>query len=175
MHDYLQVRTKVFPSEEAALATNIVDFGATGAVKAVFNFSVPVEILKWGIVIDTAEGWTGDGVVVAEKYVTPGVNTNAVQLGTMTINGTYGAGSVFYNDLSLADEDGETAEDGSTRYESPRNNFDSGNKFILDAGQQFVVGVPSNAATTGQGHVFVQYVERPFAGVEIDGAVKVTS
>lgn len=178
MHDYLQTRFSIYPVPEAALTTNLVDFGSTG-VKAVFTFPLPIEVLRAGIIVDTNDSAlldVGAGfTITVDKYVTPGTATGSVELGTLTSTVDRAVGVILYNSFSAGDADGEVAEDNSTRYESPRNNFDDGNKFIVNAGQQVVFEVTDAADTTGNGFVWIEYVQRPFAGSQISTAVEVTS
>lgn len=169
MHDYLNVKTAVYPAVGAAITTDLVDFGGSTGVVAVFNFGVPVEVLRIGLTVDDNELLdVGAGVVLSfQKYLIPGSSTNAVVLGTISSTADVAKGSGLYNNLNTGDADGETAEDGSLRNESPRNNFDSGNKYIIYPGEQLVVDLTDAADTSGKGQVWVQYVERPFAGTDI--------
>lgn len=179
MHDLLQVRTAVYPAVGAAVTTDLVDFGGSTGVVAVMNFGVPIEVIKFGLTVDDAETLdVGAGFALAlKKYLIPGSSTNAVTLGTITrgTDADVAKGDGLYNDLSDGDENGETAEDGTTRYESPRNNFDDGNKFIVKAGEQLVFDLTDAADTSGKGQVWVQYVERPFVTQDITGFTKVTT
>lgn len=171
MHDLLQVRTAVYPAVGAAVTTDLVDFGGSTGVVAVMNFGVPIEVLRMGITVDDAETLdVGAGFSIAlKKYLIPGSSTNAVTLGTITrgLDADVAKGAGLYNNLDTGDTDGETGEDGELRNESPRNNFDDGNKFILEAGQQLVWDLTDAADTSGKGQVWVQYVERPFAGTQV--------
>lgn len=178
MHDYLNVRRAVYPADGAAITTNLVDFGGSTGVVAVQNFGGPIEVLMMGITVDDNELLdVGAGFSIAlKKYLVPGSSTNAVTLGTITSTSDVAKGQVLYNRLQAGDEDGETAEDNSLRNESPRNNFDSGNKFIVKPGEQLVWDLTDAADTSGKGQVWVEYVERPMAGSELDDhATEVTS
>lgn len=176
-HDYIQTRVVTFPSAEAALATPLVDFGGSTGVVAVLNFGVPVEVLRFGITVDSAEILdVGAGFSIAlKKYPTRGVSTDAVTLGTISSTVDRAAGVTLYNNLDTGDSDGETAEDSSLRHESPRNNFDLGNVYIVKTGEQLVFDLTDAADTSGKGSVWVEYVERPFAGSAVQNAVEVTS
>src|SRR5690606_14519441 len=133
-------------------------------VVAVMNFGVPVEIIRAGITVDNAETLAvGTGFeITLKKYLVPGDSTNAVTLGTISSASDVAKGAGLYNDFSAGDADGENAEDNSTRFEAPRNNFDDGNKFIIKSGEQLVWDLTDAADTSGKGQVWVQYVERPF-------------
>lgn len=178
MHDYLNVRRAVYPAVGAAITTDLVDFGGSTGVVAVMNFGGPIEVLKIGITVDDNELLdVGAGfVITAKKYLIPGSSTNAVTLGTISSTTDVAKGQSLYNNLQLGDTDGETAEDGNLRNESPRNNFDDGNKFIIKPGQQLVWDLTDAADTSGKGQVWVEYVERPMAGSDLTSqATEVTA
>lgn len=168
MHDLLQVRTAVYPAVGAAITTDLVDFGGSTGVVAVMNFGVPIEVLRIGITVDDNELLdVGAGFSIAvKKYLIPGSSTDAVTLGTITSTSDVAKGSGLFNNLTTGDDNGETAEDNSTRNESPRNNFDDGNKFIIHPGEQLVWDLTDAADTSGKGQVWVQYVERPFTALD---------
>lgn len=174
MHDYLNVRTAVYPAVGAAITTDLVDFGGSTGVVGVFNFGVPVEILRAGIVVDDNEALVvGAGVVLTvKKYLVPGSSTNAVTLGTISKTADVAKGSIVYSDFSLGDVDGETAEDGALRHVAPRD--EQNNKFIVAMGQQVVFDLTDAADTSGKGQIFVQYVERPF-NIAASNVAKVNS
>jgi hypothetical protein len=178
MHDLLNVRTQVYPQGGAAITTNLVDFGGSTGVAAVMNFAVPVEIVRMGIVVDDNELLdVGAGFTITlKKYLVPGSATNAVTLGSITRIADVPKGGVVYNDFDLGDNDGEVAEDGTTRNLPVRSasDFDT-NDFIVLPGQQIVWDLTDAADTSGKGQVFVQYIERPFAGPDIAAAIKVTA
>ena len=177
MHDFLQVRTAVYPQQGAAITTDLIDFGGATGVVAVMNFGTAIEVLRMGITVDDNELLdVGAGMSIAlKKYLIPGSSTNAVSLGTITTTADVAKGDGLYNNLDTGDTDGETGEDGELRNESPRNNFDDGNKYIVYPGQQLVWDLTDAADTSGKGQVWVQYVERPFAGVnELTGYTEVT-
>jgi hypothetical protein len=176
MHDLLNVQTRVYPEVGAAITTDLVDFGGSTGVVAVMNFGAPIEVLAMGIVVDDNELLdVGNGFTITlKKYVVPGSSTNAVTLGTISSAADVAKGSVVINRLQAGDVDGETAEDGSIRYESPRNNVDGGNKFIVGFGEQLVWDLTDAADTSGKGQVFVQYVQLPMADY-YTGVTEVTS
>lgn len=176
MHDFLQKRVAVYPDKGAAVGTNLVDFGGATGVAAVMNFGVPIEVLRMGITVDNAETLdVGAGFTMTlYKYLVPGDATSAVSLGTITSTADVAKGAGLYNNLNTGDVDGETAEDSTTRYESPRNNFDDGNKYIVVSGEQLVWDLTDAADTSGKGQVWVEYVERPF-DIADTGYTEVTS
>lgn len=167
MNELMYVRTKVYPSEGAAVTTNLVDFAGSTGVCAVMTFPTPIEVLRMGIVVDTAEVLdVGAGFIIKLwKYVTTGVNTNAVALGTITRTADVAAGGVVYNNLGATlDLDGSVAVDGSTVFTTATPT--RAQRTVLP-GQQLVWDVTDVADTTGKGYVWVQYIERPFNGADI--------
>lgn len=173
MHDLLNVETRVYPEVGAAITTDLVDFGGSTGVVAVMNFGHPIEVIGFGLLVDDNEKLdVGVGMVVTlKKYLYPGSSTNAVTLGTIT-RGTdedVDKGKGLINLLRTGDEDGETAEDGSLRHESPRNTYEDGNKYIVKAGEQLVFDLTNAADTSGKGQVFVKYVKLPMADYYDDG------
>lgn len=177
MHDLLQVDTRVYPEVGAGITTDLVDFGGSTGVVAVMNFGHPIEVLRMGLVVDDNELLdVGAGFAIAlKKYLIPGSATDAVTLGTITRTADVPKGEIVINNLNTGDTDGETAEDGELRHESPRNNFDDGNKFIVGVGEQLVFDLTDAADTSGKGQVFVQYVKRPFPGPSTSGVNVVTA
>lgn len=166
MHDLNTIQARVYPEVGAAITTDLVDFGGSTGVVCVMNFASPIEVLRMGIVVDDNELLdVGAGFAIAlKKYLIPGSSTNAVTLGTITrgTDADVAKGALLVNNLNTGDTNGETAEDNTTRFESPRNNFDDGNKFIVTPGQQLVWDLTDAADTSGKGQVFVEYVKRPF-------------
>lgn len=177
MHDLLNKQIYVYPAVGAGITTDLVDFGGSTGVVAVMNFGGPVEVIRFGITVDDNELLdVGAGFALAlKKYLVPGSSTNAVTLGTITSTADVAKGSGLYNDLKAGDDDGEAGEDGSVRHESPRNNYDDGNKFIVLAGEQLVFDLTDAADTSGKGQVWVEVVNRPFAGTDIATMTEVTA
>lgn len=176
MHELLKVKTRVYPQDGAAITTNLVDFAGSTGVAAVMNFGSPIEVKRMGIVIDSNEALVpGAGFSIAlKKYLVPGSNTNAVTLGTITRTTNVAAGGVVYNDFDALPAE-QTAEDGKPRDVSPRSASDfSTNNFIVLPGQQLVWDVTDVGDTTGKGQVFIEYIDRPFNGIDIAAAIKVT-
>jgi hypothetical protein len=166
MHDLLNVRTAVYPAVGAGVTTDLVDFGGGTAVVAVMNFACPVEILRFGILVDDNELLdVGAGFALAlKKYLVPGSSTNAVTLGTITSTADVAKGSGLFNNLAL-EIAAATGDDGvSVVHVPPRD--EQSNDFILTPGQQLVFEVTDSADTSGKGQVWVQYVEKPFIGVD---------
>jgi hypothetical protein len=166
MHDLLNVRTAVYPDKGAGITTDLVDFGGATGVVAVMNFAVPVEVLRFGLLVDDNELLdVGAGVALAlKKYLVPGSATNAVTLGTISSTVDVAKGSGLFNNLAV-EIAAATGDDGvSVLNVAPRD--EQSNKFIVLPGQQLVFDLTDAADTSGKGQVWVQYVEKPF----VDGA-----
>ena len=166
MHDLLNVQTRVYPEVGAGVTTDLVDFAGSTGVCAVMNFAVPVEILRMGILVDDNELLdVGAGFSIKLwKYLVPGSATNAVSLGTITTTADVAKGSGLFNNLDVAIA-AATGDDGvSVLQVAPRDQ--QSNKWIVTPGQQLVWDVTDVADTTGKGQVWVQYVEKPFIGVD---------
>lgn len=178
MNDLLQIRTHVYPSAGAAVTTNLIDFhGGTGVV-AVMNPAGPIEVVRMGIVVDSSVAFVSTNFVIAmEKYLKPGDATNKKTLGTITVAGNLVSGAVVYNDFSKLPAT-QTAEDGTTRNVAPRLENDllalQSNDFLVLPGQQIVWDITDIADTGGKGQVFMEYIYRPFTGLDLKNATSVT-
>ena len=166
MHDLLNVKTAVYPSVGAGVTTDLVDFGGSTGVVAVMNFAAPIEVLRMGILVDDNELLdVGAGFAIKLwKYLVPGSSTNAVSLGTITSTTDVAKGSGLFNNLDL-EIAASTGDDGvSVLHVAPRD--EQSNKWIVTPGQQLVWDLTDAADTSGKGQVWVQYVEKPFIGVD---------
>lgn len=182
MHDYLKIMRRVYPEVGAAVSTDLVDFGGATGVVAVMNFGGPIDVMRMGITIDNAEALdVGAGFTIKlQKYLVPGLATNAVDLGSISRTADVAAGGVVYNNFDSLPAT-QTAEDDTVRNVAPRTVFDTtsldsepGNFRVLP-GEQLVWNLTDAADTTGKGQVWIEYVERPFAGSDIADAIKVQS
>lgn len=134
-------------------------------------FGGPVLITRVGFIVTTAVvNAAGTVEIDVRRRPVAGADANHVELCTFTLTGTTtrAAGAVCYKDCYVADTDGETAEDGSRRYEAPNSNITapiSGyDPFIIPMGQSLELDV-AEAADSGAGRFFVEYIELPLAGV----------
>lgn len=183
MHGLEKVQTFVYPAVGAAVTTDLVDFGGSTGVVAVFNPVVPFEVIRWGLMVDDNELLdVGDGVVLTlKKYLIPGSATNAVTLGTISSTADVAKGSGLYSDLAVLDTDGTAGpvasstdylETGATRWSPPTPVLS--NRLVLP-GQQLVVDLTDAADTSGKGHVWVTGIPKPFIGLQLDNYTKVAS
>lgn len=158
--------------ELAAADTPNID--SAGAV-AEFQFAGPVRLKRVGLIV-TTEVNPDNSVALTlamSRRVTLGSASGAVSLGVFTVMAANAAnlavGKYVYKDLHIDDADGETAEDGTTRYEAPNSNltsaFTRGNPFDIPAGQSFALTLESNAeADSGAVRAFVEYEHLPLSG-----------
>lgn len=176
MHDLLNVEIRTYPDVGAGVTTDLVDFGGSTGVVAVFNFPDPVEVKRFGLTVDDSELLdVGAGVVLAlKKYLIPGSSTNAVTLGTITSTADIAKGAGMYTEFDLGDENGETGEDGSLRNVAPRD--EDANIFIVNPGEQLVVDLTDAADTSGKGQVWVEVIHKGGFGAALvtAGYTKVT-
>jgi hypothetical protein len=170
-HDYIQTAVQVYPESGAALTTNLIDFNAATGVIAVMNFGRPIEVLKMGITMDNGTTVTlGSFSIKLQKYLKPGDNTNAVDLGTITPAAGLAKGDVVFNKFQGTSGTSSTGSDGSTVTTAPRvqtTDLDTSNqnKFKVLAGEQLVWN-ETVVMTSGKGQVWVEYVERPLSAFD---------
>lgn len=183
-HDFVQKRYWSFPSQKADLATVLVDFGGSTGVVAAFAPPVPIEILRFGIIVDSAEA-LDVGVsfsIDLIKYPTAGSSTNAVTIGTITRTADVAAGGVVVNNLDA--EPAQTSGDdtlysGTTSQTSlvntaPRDRTTVPTKYQIMPGQQVVFDLTDAADTAGKGYVFIEYVERGWVDADVSNLIEVT-
>lgn len=177
MNGLMYVRTHVYPCQGATLTTNLVNFAGSTGVVAHFDFGTAARVIRWGFTVDTSSAPltpVTNCVLTLKKYVTTGVNTNAVTLGTIsTGTATIAAGKGMYSDLAL-DVAIATQVDGSGLQVSPTPTYDTR---VVKVGNQAVVELTTAATTQGKGYVWVQVEEMPLNYGEMAGLgfTKVTS
>ena len=140
-------------------------------------FANPVLITRVGFIVTTAVA-NGAGTVEIDVRRRPvaGADANHVEIATFTLTGTTtrAAGAVCYKDLWVADNDGETAEDGLQRNEAPNANITAAltgyDPLLILPGQSLELDV-AEAADSGAGRYFVEYVELPFTGAYLGSNV----
>lgn len=159
MHDNLN---KVFVVSTLPTPTGAnggpVDFNATGD-KFILTPVAPIEIVRFGFVTDAAMDPDAGGFVLAlDHRPTAGSDTGRTESATLTRTDTQtvAAGSLVYREVVLADTDGETAEDGETRYVAPSG------PLSVDVGEQAVLEVTNAVGAASTGYVFIEYVQKPF-------------
>lgn len=133
-------------------------------------FANPVRITRVGFIVTTAVANAAGTVEVdIRRRPVAGADANHVEIATLTVTGTTtrAAGAVVYKDLWIADNDGETAEDGLQRNEAPNANITAAltgyDPLIILPGQSLELDV-AEAADSGAGRFFVEYEVLPFTG-----------
>lgn len=134
----------------------------------------PVRIKRVSLVVTTAVVNAADTVEVElYRYPVAGSSSNAVLLGTWLITGTTtrAAGAYCFKDCHVDDADGETAEDGSLRFEAPDSNTTAAvtgySVWDIPAGSSFAMKVVE-AADSGVVIPAVEFVLLPLAGAYLD-------
>lgn len=107
----------------------------------------------------------GSSAVTLTKRVTVGSDTDAVSIGTITLDSGSDlvAGTVCYASLGILDTDGETAEDSTTRYVSP-SGATAGAPVVVNMGESLLFTNGTGATLAGAGAVYtaIQYVPLAF-------------
>ena len=139
---YVMRHTKVWPDD--GQGTSIV-FDGTGD-KVTFTPARPVNIIRWGIIIDTILDVGVGFTIKADHRPTAGSDTGRGDgdVGDITTTTDVAVGKGLYTE--------EVSGAGSKQ------------KFKVDPGEQVVFQVTDAADTTGDGFVFVEYEEEGFQG-----------
>ena len=145
-----------------------------------FVFPNPVIIKRVGLIVTTAVVTDNSVACTFQLSRRPvaGSASNAVGLGTFNAIAAGvdpAAGSVIWADCNVIDSDGETAEDGTTRYEAPNANITAPesrkNPWLILPGQSFAWTLDTNAhGDSGVVRGFVEYIDVPFTDGYVDQA-----
>lgn len=147
-----------------------VVFTSTGD-KFIITPAMPLDVIRFGIIYTVAKDATSM-VVTLDKRVTAGSDTGRVTISTMTDTAARAVTAIVYQEpgtLTTAAATQSTAEDGSLR------NVDPVGPYHITPGQELVIAVTDAADATGQGYVWVEYNEYPFAGSDVAAAVKLAA
>lgn len=174
MHDLLNKRTvvSVLPTPTGT-AGGPVDFGATGD-KFIYTPANPSDVYRWGLVNDTAMVSGTSFVMALDKRVTAGTDTGRVQMDTITRTTDMAAGTGLFSQSILpvaqaAGSDNRTTPPIPTYY-----NVEPAGPVQVNPGQQLVLEV-TDAATSGTGYVWIEFVEYPIAGSRATALTEVTA
>jgi len=159
MHENLLKRVLI----SAADTPNIDSAGATSEFIPV----LPFVVTRVGILVTTAVDPDNSVAMTATltRRVTVGSASSAVTLGTFKIMAAaatnLAVGQIVYKDCHIDDADGETAEDGTTRYTAPSAGitaFETGfTGWLIPAGQSLCMTLDTNAeADSGAVMSFVE-------------------
>jgi hypothetical protein len=171
-HDLLQKRRVLL----AADTPNVDSAGAVGE----FIFGGPVLVVRVGlitttaIVVDNSTAFT----FALSRRPTVGSTAGAVGLGTFLASAAgvdKAAGTVMFKDLYIEDNDGEEAEDGTTRHEAPNSNLTASetgfSPYVIRPGESFAMTLDTNAeADSGAAIGFVEVIDLPWNGPFVDQA-----
>lgn len=139
--------------------------------KFIFTPARPIDIIRWGYIISTAKDATSMALTLA-KRVTVGTDTGRVVIGTITDTAARALGAVVYQEpgtLATAAATQSTGVDGSLV------NVDPVGPYHFVPGQEAVIAVTDAADVSGQGYLFIEYLEYPFAGSDVAAAVKIAA
>lgn len=168
LHDKVVVSDKVLP----AGSNGVIDFTATAAdVKFLFTPARPVDVVRWGYIVTTAKDASSMALTLSHRPVA-GSASNKVVIGTITDAAARAAGAVVYQEPGELATDAatqSTAEDGSLRNVAPAG------RFHVIPGEELSIELTDVANSTGAGYVFIEYLEYPFAGVDVADAVEITA
>ncbi len=135
-------------------------------------FATPVRLRRVGFIATTAVA-NAAGVVLIKLRRRPvvGADANHVELGSFQVTDTTtrAAGSYTYKDLHIDDADGETAEDGTLRFEAPSSNISpvitGDDPWVIPMGQSLELDMGSaDLADSGAGQWTLEYDELPMTG-----------
>lgn len=173
-HDYVQKRVivsdTVLEKLTADRTTAPIDFTATAAdIKFAFAPGVPIDVMRFGVIAKTLID-VGAGMVLTlgKTAVLTDLSapTNVATLSTGTTD--VAANKVIYRDVVTAVAQA-TASDGSLTNVKPTGPLE------VNPGEAVIITLTDVADTAGTGWVFIEYVEKPFAGTRISNATKKTS
>lgn len=157
MNEFLQKRTEVSTLITPAGVAGPVVFTGTGD-KFIITPATPINILRWGIVIETAKDASAL-VLKLDTRPTAGSDTARVTSDTLTDSATArAAGVVLERKMTGTNPNSSTGSDGSLV------NVASGGPVQINPGQQAVIQVSTAAASTGKGYIFAEYVQFPGNG-----------
>ncbi len=116
---------------------------------------VPIDIIRWGYIVDQTALDVGAGFTVdLDHRVTAGTDTGRVQVDTIVRTTDLALGNGVVKELILAVAQA-TAEDGSLRDVSGTGPFQ------VDPGEEVVLQVSDAADTTGNITLYFEYFELP--------------
>lgn len=124
------------------LGITLTKFGAedgdlnAAADLLVFTPSKPIDLVRFGFIIDGATASGTTLVLSLDKRVKAGTDTDRVELDTLSPAATVAQGKGAYKDLATREE--------------------------IDPGEEVIVEVKTAAGVAATGRVFIEYVERAF-------------
>jgi hypothetical protein len=158
MNDLLAMAYRVSDKVTPTGSGGPIVFTSTGD-KYIFTPMIPIDVYRWGIIYSTAKDATSMALTLARRP-TVGSDTNRVVLDTLTDTSARAQGVVTQRELVLPVAQA-TAEDGTPR------NVDPAGPVEVNPGQELVIAVTDAADVSGQGYVFIEYIEKPFSGARV--------
>lgn len=169
MHQYLKDASVVSTTPISTSGTpGVVVFTATAAdVKFIFTPSRPIDVIRWGVIFTVAKDATSMALTLSRRPIA-GLATSKVVISTLTDTAARAAGVVIYQEpgsLTTAAATQSTAEDGTLR------NVDPVGPYHVALGQELSVELTDVADVSGQGYIFIEYLEYPFSVSDVGAAV----
>lgn len=150
-----------------------VVFTATAAdVKYIFTPARPIDIVRWGYIVTTAKDATSMALTLS-KRPNAGSASGKTVIGTITDTAARAVGAVVYQEPgSLATQ----AATQSTGIDNSLVNVHPAGLFHFSVGQELSIELTDVADVSGQGYLFIEYLEYPFnVNDTVGGAVKIAS
>lgn len=154
MNELLQKRVVVSSLATATGSGGPVVFTSTGD-KFIFTPANPSYALRWGIVWSVAKD-ASSMVVTLSLRPTAGSDTNRAVIDTMTDALARAAGTATERKTLVGPN-----PNSSTGIDNSLVNVSPGAIGAVFPGQQLIVAVTTAAGSTGQGYLYMEYVEKP--------------
>lgn len=160
MHQYLKDAAVVSITPISSSGTpGVVVFTATAAdVKFIYTPPRSIDVIRWGIIWTVAKDATSMALTLSRRPIA-GLAANKVVISTMTDTAARAAGTVTYTEpgsLATAAATQSVAEDGTLR------NVDPIGPYHVAQGQELSIELTDVADVSGQGYLFIEYLEYPF-------------
>lgn len=145
----------------------VVVFTATAAdVKFIFTPPRPIDVIRWGVIWTVAKDATSMALTLSKRPIA-GLAASKTVISTMTDTAARAAGTVTYQEpgsLTTVAATQSTAEDGSLR------NVDPIGPYHIAMGQELSIELTDVADVSGQGYLFIEYLEYPFNVADVGAA-----
>lgn len=174
-HPFVQKRQKVSETITQNVTANVndgpIDFTATTAdIKFAWAPGVPIAVTRFGILAKTAV--TGNNLVLTLNTTATLTDLSSpTAIATLSLTATCAANTGVYRDVATAQAATTVAQNGG---ELSNINVGPLGPADVNPGMAFTV-VLTTPASVGTGWIWVEYVEKPFAGTQIANMVKVLS
>lgn len=156
---------------------------ATTGDKAVFRPVVPVTVFRWGIInLGAAATWGSAAAIALDWRPTAGVDTNRVEVGTITASADIAVGTGLYSEFGAAQIGGTlpaatTGADGSILHAalsgSWGDNTVKGAPVRVNPGEELVFECTNAFDAFALSMVFLHYVFDPFVAGDGETASRI--